>query len=303
MDLSKIAASVDTARLRGSSVVQVGLGAGAQLATNLARSGVGLFTLIDPDVVSESNLVRQQFRHADGGRPKAIVVAEDIKAINPAAKVEPLVWDVCGDRGEMEKHLLFYSQPHLLLAMTDHFPAQAIVNELSLQFGVPAVFAGLFAGAKGGEVVFVVPGKTPCFRCLVRNRYAVHESRGAGPGIDPPSDGATVFDDALIDVVAGHLALGLLTRGAENRFGRLVDSLGDRNYVRLKVDPDDRWRGRDVVREKLEVPLENDAFFAWSAAALRDPDGGRLPCPDCDRYGRRLADPAAHEAPSTPPGP
>lgn len=303
MDLSKIAASVDADRLARSSVVQVGVGGGAQLATNLARSGVGQFTLIDPDVVSEANLARQQFRRADIGRPKVEVVAEAIKAISPAATVESLLWDVCGHRDDMWKHLFFYSQPDLILAMTDHFPAQALVNEFSLQLGIPAVFAGLFAGARGGEVAFVIPGKTPCFRCLVRNRYVAHEASGGGKAIDPPSDGATVFDDALIDVVAGHLALGLLTRGSPNRLGTLIDSLGDRNYVRLKVDPEDRWRGRDVVREKLEVPATNDAFFAWSAAALRDPDGGRLPCPDCDRYGRRPSVLIPNDAKSTPPGP
>jgi hypothetical protein len=302
MDFSKIAASVDTARLLRSHVVQVGVGGGAQLAMNLARSGVGQFTLIDPDVVSESNLARQQFQHADVGRPKAIVVAEAIKAINPAAAVRPIIRDVCG-LSEPEVVLLRLSMSDLLLAMTDHFPAQARVNELSLLLGVPAIFAGLFAGARGGEVAFVIPGKTPCFRCLVRNRYAAHEAKGGGKAIDPPSDGATVFDDALIDIVAGHLALGLITRGSDNRLGRLVESLGGRNYVRLKVDPDDRWHGRDVVREKLEIPPGNDAFFAWSSAALRDPDGGRLPCPDCDRYGRRPAAPCPLDAPSTPPGP
>jgi len=166
-------------------------------------------------------------------------------------------------------------------------------------FGVPAVFAGLFDGAKGGEVAFVVPGVTPCFRCLVSNRYAVHEARGGGRAIDPPSDGATVFDDAFIDVIAGHLALGLLTRGTGGRLGRLIDSLGDRNYIRVKVDPSDRWHGRDVVREKLQVPPGNDAFFAWSTAALRDPDGGRRPCPDCDRYSRT----GPSKQPSTPLGP
>ena len=301
MDLSRVSASVDLDRVVRAHVAQVGVGGGAQLGTNLARTGVGLFTLIDPDVVSEANLARQQFRLSDVGRPKAEVVAEAILAINPAAVVRPLVLDVCRLAAPEARSLV--AGADLLLAMTDHFPAQARVNELSLLLGVPAVFAGLFAGARGGEVAFVVPGETPCFRCLARNRYALHEARGGGSGIDPPSDGATVFDDALIDVVAGHLALGLLTRGSPSRLGTLVDSLGDRNYIRLKIDPEDRWHGRDVVREKLEVPTSNDAFFAWSSAALRDPDGGRLPCPDCERYGRRPAVPGALEVPSTPLGP
>ena len=185
MDFSKIAASVDAERLADSHVLQVGLGGGAQLAMNLARSGVGLFTLIDPDVVSEANLARQQFRHADVGRRKALVVAEAITAINPAAAIQPILLDVCGlpDFVVASLHL---TMPDLLLAMTDHFPAQAKVNELSLRFGVPAVFAGLFAGARGGEVAFVVPGETPCFRCLARNRYAAHKAQGLGHRHRPP---------------------------------------------------------------------------------------------------------------------
>ncbi|HEX6833208.1 MAG TPA: tRNA threonylcarbamoyladenosine dehydratase, partial [Rudaea sp.] len=79
-------------RLARTHVAIVGLGGvGSWAAEALARSGVGELTLIDADDVCVSNTNRQL--HAlDGtyGRPKAAVVAERLRAINPALRVHAL---------------------------------------------------------------------------------------------------------------------------------------------------------------------------------------------------------------------
>ena len=56
----------------------------------------------------------------------------------------------------------------------------------------------------------------------------------------------------------------------------------------MKIDPEFRWSGRDVVREQLRVPDDTEAFCGWTVAARKDPDCGRPPCPDCVEF--------AHEA-------
>ena len=33
------------------------------------------------------------------------------------------------------------------------------------------------------------------------------------------------------------IVLGLLTRGADNRYGKLIEQLGDRNFLQIKIDP------------------------------------------------------------------
>src|SRR5580658_4551002 len=76
-------------RLLQASVCVVGLGGvGSWAAEALARSGVGRITLVDLDDVCLSN-VNRQLHALDGaiGRPKVEVMAERIRAINPACRV------------------------------------------------------------------------------------------------------------------------------------------------------------------------------------------------------------------------
>src|SRR5262249_18601999 len=132
----------------------------------------------------------------------------------------------------------------LVIAATDSFAAQATVNRFALVSRTPALFVGLAPRGLGGEVVFWYAG-LPCFRCLVGKRYRAGKAAAKGARTDPPSHGCTVFDLDWVDSVAGHVALALLLRGTATRFGRLLERLGDRNYLPLKIDPDYRQSGRD----------------------------------------------------------
>lgn len=72
------------ARLAASHVALVGCGGlGSNAANMLVRSGVGELTLIDFDVVDESNLNRQLFFRDQLGRPKTEALAETLRRINP----------------------------------------------------------------------------------------------------------------------------------------------------------------------------------------------------------------------------
>ena len=80
-------------RLQSARVAVFGIGGvGGHLAEALARAGVGHIHLIDRDTVSLSNINRQAVAlHSTVGRPKAKVMAERIKDINPACEVEASV--------------------------------------------------------------------------------------------------------------------------------------------------------------------------------------------------------------------
>ena len=67
-------------------------GVGSYCAEALARAGVGALTLIDDDTVSVSNLNRQLVAlHSTVGMPKAQVMAERIRDIDPQCRVTVLV--------------------------------------------------------------------------------------------------------------------------------------------------------------------------------------------------------------------
>lgn len=79
-------------RLSSARVAVVGVGGvGSWAAEALARSGVGSLTLIDADEVCVSNANRQLHTLANTlGKPKVTVMAERLRAINPALEVEPI---------------------------------------------------------------------------------------------------------------------------------------------------------------------------------------------------------------------
>lgn len=71
--------------LRNSHVLVVGLGGvGAYAAEMICRAGVGKMTIVDADTVQSSNINRQlPALHSVIGRPKAEVLAERFRDINP----------------------------------------------------------------------------------------------------------------------------------------------------------------------------------------------------------------------------
>lgn len=72
-------------RLKNAHVLIVGVGGvGAYAAEMICRAGVGNITIVDADTVQPSNINRQlPATHSAIGRPKAEVLAERFKDINP----------------------------------------------------------------------------------------------------------------------------------------------------------------------------------------------------------------------------
>ena len=85
-------------RIRGFSIAFVGVGAvGAAAAEMAARAGFGRMTLVDRDVVEESNLARQfLFDAEDAARiaPKAEAAAARLREIDPSLPVAAVVADL-----------------------------------------------------------------------------------------------------------------------------------------------------------------------------------------------------------------
>ena len=81
------------ARLAEARVLVVGVGGvGSWCAEALVRTGLGHITLVDDDVVAESNVNRQcPATAATVGRAKVEAMAERLRAINPKCEVETRV--------------------------------------------------------------------------------------------------------------------------------------------------------------------------------------------------------------------
>lgn len=79
-------------RLRKAHVLVVGLGGvGAYAAEMLCRAGVGQMTIVDADTVQPTNINRQlPALHSTLGKPKAEVLAERFRDINPDIRLTVL---------------------------------------------------------------------------------------------------------------------------------------------------------------------------------------------------------------------
>lgn len=87
--IAKLYGDTGLAKFMSSHICVIGVGGvGSWACESLARSGVGEITMIDMDIVSESNINRQlPAMTSTVGRDKTAVLAERIHEINPDCKV------------------------------------------------------------------------------------------------------------------------------------------------------------------------------------------------------------------------
>ncbi|MFT5137592.1 MAG: tRNA A37 threonylcarbamoyladenosine dehydratase [Arenicella sp.] len=87
--ISRVYGEVGLNRIAAAHVCVIGIGGvGSWVVESLARSGIGAISMIDMDVVSESNINRQILATSQSiGRDKVLVMQDRVLQINPACKV------------------------------------------------------------------------------------------------------------------------------------------------------------------------------------------------------------------------
>ncbi len=151
------------ARLREARVLVAGCGGlGAEAAELLVRAGVGLLRLVDRDVVEWTNLHRTALydeSDARERRAKVQAAASHLSAIDPRVLVEPFVGEIGPGNVAAAIHGM-----DLVVDGLDNFPARYVLNDACVRAGLPWVH-GAVLGAYGVTTT-IVPGETPCLRCL-----------------------------------------------------------------------------------------------------------------------------------------
>ncbi|WP_064537332.1 ThiF family adenylyltransferase [Mesobacillus campisalis] len=150
-------------KLLDSRAAVVGMGAlGTVIANHLIRSGVGFVRVIDRDLVELSNLQRQSLydeEDAAGHLPKVIAAERKLRKINSTVKIDPVIADLNLDNAE---ELL--SGFDVIIDGTDNFSTRYLINDVAVKLGIPWVYGG--AVSSRGMFAVIIPGKTPCYRCL-----------------------------------------------------------------------------------------------------------------------------------------
>jgi ThiF family len=306
----------DLDQLDKTRLVIVGTGGAAALIRNCARMGFGEYILIDPDVISESNVGTQDVLPSTVGKTKVEVLARDIVEINPKAAViacpvkieqfddnafasllkNPLRWDP-EKRTSGGKHYGAISvegiapEKTILMVLTDNFYAQARGHRLGLHFGIPTICAMEYVEGIGAEVTYTVPGVTPaCHRCITAGRYKSYlEDKFEN---DVTSAGAPVFAAEFLNAVLGHMLLSIIHHGTKHpRWGNVITELGNRNLLKIRMDNSyDTRFGNKSFSGKFEGVKDPGAFHMLDTLFLpQTPDCGqsksRPVCPDCGGKG------------------
>lgn len=150
-------------KLLESRAAIVGMGAlGTVIANHLVRSGVGHVRIIDRDLVELSNLQRQTLyteEDAINNLPKVVAADKRLKEINSTITIEPIIADINLDNAE---ELL--AGVDVIVDGTDNFMTRYLINDVAVKHGIPWVYGG--AVSSRGMFAVIIPGKTPCYRCL-----------------------------------------------------------------------------------------------------------------------------------------
>jgi len=157
-------------RLEQSRVLIAGLGAlGSLVAILLSRAGVGFLRIVDQDCPELHNLHRQILydeSDATSGLSKAQAARRRLKAAASNVEVEA-VTSAIGPENVVE----LVEGVDLVVDALDNIAARYLINDAILARNIPYVFGG--AVETVGNVMTIIPGKTPCLRCLWPDPAAV----------------------------------------------------------------------------------------------------------------------------------
>lgn len=214
-------------RLLASHALVIGAGGlGSPVALYLGSAGVGRITVVDHDVVDETNLQRQIAHTLDRvGQPKAGSVRTAIAAINPDPQVVTVV-----QRADAALLDALVPTADVVLDCTDNFHTRHLINRACVRHGKPLV-SGAAIRMDGQLSVFDTrtPGK-PCYACVFPEDSGVEETRCATMGVFAPLVG-------IVGTMQAAEALKLLSGLGSRLAGQL-----------LMID------GRDMAFNAISLP-------------------------------------------------
>jgi len=172
-------------RLKAARVLIVGLGGlGSSIALHLAAAGVGRLALVDPDVVTLSNLQRQVIHgEATLGEAKVESARSRLHDLNDGVSVEAFREPFTVGSGRR-----IAAGCDLIVDGTDSFETRYAMNDVCLDLGIPYVYGAVFQ--LEGQMSLFCTKDGPCYRCLFP---------------EPPSSVPTAEEAGILGAVPGTI--------------------------------------------------------------------------------------------------
>jgi molybdopterin/thiamine biosynthesis adenylyltransferase len=148
-------------RLKKAHIFIAGAGGlGSPVSIYLAVAGIGTITIVDMDVVDQTNLNRQILHYdRDIGRKKTASAEEKLRELNPDIIINAV--DVKID--EINAAKLIGRAEGIVDAM-DNYPTRYLLNDVAIAKKIPLFHGGI----RGfyGQATTIIPGTTPCLKCI-----------------------------------------------------------------------------------------------------------------------------------------
>lgn len=208
----------------GQQVAIFGVGAGGSvIADALVKCGITSFALIDYDYLEAPNVARHLCGAAEINRRKVAAVADRLILRNPATIVKTYDLDMTIEQAQVET---IVQESALVIGATDNMPTRQFLNYLAIKWARPAVFAGVFEKANGGQIIACDPRQD--WPCYLEVKQQLHQIDDRQYRTDIPCPTLTDvrqlkaepglgIDIDLVALLAAKISLGLLL-GPDNPF-------------------------------------------------------------------------------------
>lgn len=275
--------------LESKRVMIVGLGSfGSQIAIELAKAGVGNFSLFDFDRVELHNLARHTCTIKDLGRLKTDAIYDAIVGKNPYAQVEKYPIDINKDLQLLNDEV---AKADIVICATDNNKSRFNISEALVKQQKLGVFGRAVTRAEGGDVFKYTPGG-PCYCCLIgagwydttaeeiTNEDSARQN-GQIAAYTSPEDAEAMVQVGLssdIEPICNlmvKLTLMELSRGKESGISCLEDELVYDYYM---------WANRRERRHANWAPLpeagNRPTILRWYGAKIKKVEN----CPLCSKH-------------------
>ena len=269
--------------LESKRVMIVGLGSfGSQIAIELAKAGVGSFSLFDFDRVELHNLARHTCTIKDLGRLKTDAIYDAIVGKNPYAHVDKFPININDDIPLLNEEI---AKADIVICATDNNTSRFNISEALVKQQKIGIFGRAVTRAEGGDVFRYVPGG-PCYCCLIGSGWydaAAEEitNRAQLPAYTSSEDAEAMIQVGLssdIEPICNlmvKLTLMELSRGEASGITCLEDELVYDYYM---------WANRRERRHANWAPLPNagnrPTILRWYGARIKKVEN----CPLCSHH-------------------
>jgi molybdopterin/thiamine biosynthesis adenylyltransferase len=148
-------------RLKRANIFIAGAGGlGSPVSIYLAVAGVGTITIVDMDVVDQSNLNRQILHFdRDIGKKKTASAEEKLRQLNPDITINAIDATI-----EESNAANLIAEADGIVDAMDNYPTRYLLNDVAIAKKIPLFHGGI----RGfyGQATTIIPGVTPCLKCI-----------------------------------------------------------------------------------------------------------------------------------------